>query len=395
MMSNLEEFLSVALLVPMGPDAEPSDPECIWGLPVVVEGPPGTGKSAVVKQVSKAVGLKCSVIYCPTRNPEDFAGALVLDPGSKYGVRTVCALTAVQQMMDLEKGVFNLDEISGTSRAVQNALLGFVLDRAVGDTQLPPSVRILSTANGVNEGGNYELIAPLANRFAWIRREFLTGREFGSYHVGGAKKLPPLVDGEEQVKRAWPATWAKTKGLMVAFINANEEALKGFPGEGDPARSHAWPSPRSIETMFRAIATCHILGKSHLQFDVAKACVGEGLATEWAAWSTDHDLPDPEEMLTKGWTPDRSRIDITVAAVSSIAAFIKGYPAGPKRNAYAVKAWEILAATVQAGMADLVVEPSRVLLEEGFLATGGDPAVKKAAAPVVTKALKLGLKATV
>jgi len=163
---SLEEFLSVALLVPMGVEADPSNPNCIWGLPVVVEGPPGVGKSALVKATAAAVELEGRTIYCPTRSYEDFAGLPMPDADDPDGVRMVCPLPAIRQLKKAESGVCFLDEISGTPRAVQNALLGFVLDRAVGDLQLPPRVRILSAANGILEGGNYELIPPLANHFA-------------------------------------------------------------------------------------------------------------------------------------------------------------------------------------------------------------------------------------
>jgi hypothetical protein len=104
------------------------------------------------------------------------------------------------------------------------------------------------------------------------------------------------------------------------------------------------------------------------------------------------DLPDPLEMLTKGWTANRRRVDITIAALSAMAAFVKSQTPGKVRNGYAVNAWKILSETAGSGMPDAIVIPSKVLIDEGFTATGSeDPAVRAAATPAILKARKLGL----
>ena len=391
-MKNLEQILSVALSVPMD---DPTSPRCRWGLPLMLEGSPGIGKSGRVQGTAACVGLETSVVYPATRQPEDFSGAPI--PDGKGGVSIECILPAVRTMVKLGRGVIFVDEITCARPAVQGALLGFIYERVCGDTVLPGTVRILAAGNPAGEAaGGWNLAPPMANRLAWLDVRKPNAREWSQWLLSGPEKLEASPDAEDRVKSGWARSWAKMQGLGAAFIQANPDILYNLPEEGKPERHRAWPSPRTWEFALRAVATCHALGKSELQFDFVKACVGEAAATEWAAWITDRDLPDPEEMLTNGWTADKSRLDVTVAALSSLAAFVKSYPVGAKRNTFAANAWEILAATAQAGMADAIVVPSGILLQAGFRAIGEqgdviDPKVRKAALPALTKVQKLGI----
>jgi len=389
-MKTLEEILTVALLVPMNTD--PSDPKCRWGLPLMLEGSPGIGKSGRVCAAASSVGLETRVVYPATRQPEDFSGAPI--PDGKGGIAIECILPAVREMVALGRGVIFVDEITCARPAVQGALLGFIYERVVGDTQLPGGVRILAAGNPASEAaGGWNLAPPMANRLAWLQVDRPDARQWNRWLLQGASKLAPIAAGEEIVKAAWPVTWAKMQGLGAAFIQSNPDILYQFPEEGSQERHRAWPSPRTWEFALRAVATCHALGKSELQFDLVRACVGEGAATEWAAWVTDMDLPNPEDMLTKGWTPNASRVDVTIAALSSMVAFVKSYAEGKQRNTYAARAWGILNAASEAGMPDAIVVPSQILLNAGFLATRGeDPDIRNAARPVIAKAHQLGLK---
>lgn len=392
-MQNLEQLLSVALLVPM--DGEPSNPTCRWGLPLMLEGSPGIGKSGRVQGAASAVGLETKTVYPATRQPEDFSGAPI--PDGKGGISIECILPAVREMVRLERGVIFIDEVTCARPAVQGALLGFVYERVVGDTRLPGGVRILAAGNPASEAaGGWNLAPPMANRLAWLTVAHPDAREWANWLLRGPAKLTHIEDGEEQVIHGWATAWAKMQGLGAAFIQANPDALYRFPDEGSAERHRAWPSPRTWEFALRAVATCHALGKSDLQFEFVKACVGEGAATEWATWITDMDLPNPEDMLRHGWSPDRARVDVTIAALSSMVAYVKSHPAGDQRNTFAARAWDILNAAAEAGMADTIVVPSGILLSEGLTASGGPTEeVRAAARPVVAKAHKLGLRQAV
>jgi hypothetical protein len=390
-MANLEELLSIAFLVPM--DDDPSDASCKWGLPLMLCGTPGIGKSDRVRQAARSVGLETKVVLPATRQPEDFSGVPM--PDGKGGITIECIMPAIRYIANQREGVLFIDEISCARPAVQSALLGFIQDRIVGDLELPGGVRVIGAGNRAEDAaGGWNLAPPLANRLAWFHVEPPTAREWGEWLISGPRKLRSLVAGEAMVRAAWPTVWAKTRGLGAAFMAANDALLYQFPDEGNPDRHEAWASHRMWTNALRAIATCHALGQSNLQFDFVKACVGEAGATEWAAWIVDRDLPDPKEMLTKGWQPNRDRVDVTIAALQSMATYLKGYPSGSERDGFAVKAWEILGAASNLGMADAIVVPSKVLLDAGYTASGGSAAVRAAATPVIKKAGDLGLRST-
>ena len=389
-MQNLEEILSVAMLVPMD---DPSHPGCRWGLPIMLEGPPGIGKSGRVQQAAASVGLTTRVIYPATRQPEDFSGAPV--PDGKGGITIECILPAIRKMADLGRGVLFVDEITCARPAVQGALLGMIYERTVGDLELPGGVRILAAGNRSEDAaGGWNLAPPMANRLAWVKVEHPTAREWAEWLLTGPKRFRSLQASEAVVKEAWPTVWSKVKGLGAAFMEANSELLYKMPEEGNSDRHHAWPSNRTWEFALRAVATCEALGENSLQFEFVKACVGEGAAVEWAAWVTDKDLPDPKDMLTKGWRPNMDRVDVTIASLRSMASYLQNYPAGAERDRFAVKAWEILDATAKLGMADAIAMPSKVLLDAGYTASAGTAEVRAAAMPVIKKAAELGLRAS-
>jgi MoxR-like ATPase len=386
---NLEQILTIAMLVPMTGD-DPSDPATQWGLPLLLEGSPGIGKSGRIKQVARAVGLDPKVVLASTRQPEDFSGAPFKNRNDEITIE--CILPAINQLVKKERGLLFLDEISCARPAVQGALLGVVYDRAVGDTMLPGGVRVMAAANPAEEAaGGWNLAPPLANRFAWLKVKTPEAREWAEWLMNGSPRLAPLEDGEDRLKNAWGRVWPKVRALGAQFVQSDPGILYALPAEDDPERHRAWPSPRTWEFALRAVAACQALGKPELQFDFVKACVGEGAATEFAGWLTDKDLPDPEDMLRNGWAPDTARLDVSIAALGALAAFIKSHPKGKQRDAYAVKAWQLLDAASKAGMADGIVVPSGVLINEGYAMSASDE-LKQVAQPVMAKVHALGMK---
>ena len=144
---DIEKIISVSLLTPMG---DPKETDCIWGMPLLLWGSPGIGKSDRVYASSKAVGLPCEPVFPATRQPEDFSGVPV-PVGTEGDVVIACILGAVNKLQKAGRGVLFLDEISCARPAVQSSLLSVARDRRVGDTMLNPKIRILAAANPPEE----------------------------------------------------------------------------------------------------------------------------------------------------------------------------------------------------------------------------------------------------
>jgi len=144
----------------------------------------------------------------------------------------------------------------------------------------------------------------------------------------------------------------------------------------------------------RAIATIRALGmNSDLEQTFMEACIGEGAAQEWCAWAVKADLPNPRDVLLKGWEIDKNRLDRTMAVFSSITALVLSVQDKKEQYELATKAWERLGELLKKGLPDICMRTCAALVENGLCATASNvpDALKKAAEPVVYELGKSGL----
>src|SRR5580698_378264 len=106
--TRLEEFISVCFLVPN--EGEPSSPECIWGLPLMLHGSPGIAKTSRVRQAATACGLMCKSVELGGRQPEDASGAPFLTHDDRLMI--ACILGAINELNAKGSGVLFLDELT-------------------------------------------------------------------------------------------------------------------------------------------------------------------------------------------------------------------------------------------------------------------------------------------
>lgn len=392
---SIETILNVSLCVPMTGD--PADPDVIMGMPVLFWGAPGIGKSSRTKAASRRLGIGCSVLFPATLQPEDVTGVLV--PDGKGGATKICMLEAVRNAVAAKTHTIFIDEISGAAPATQGALAGAVLDRQFGDIMLPGKVRIVAAANPPEQAaGGYELDAMFANRFAHFEVYPPTAEEWVDYMLSqNVPRDTSILDYEEIVQKNWEKAYAKSLGLFAGFQKKTSgKFLHRLPPEGSQDRSRAWASPRTWEGATRVAATCMALdsvvpNSGDLMLDFIAACVGSGAAGEFTTWLREANLPNPEDVLNNGWTPDRLRLDRNYAVYTAMSAFITGTKDEAKRLKYAVQGWDILNTASDAGLKDMIAPIVSQLVNRGLsvgMVNSPDPAKKKvgvAAARVMTK----------
>lgn len=378
----LEQSISISLLTPMG---DPNSPSCVWGMPLLIWGSPGIGKSARVAAAAKSAGLHMESVFSAGQHPEDFTGIPVRNESG--GLHRVCALEEVNRLVKMGRGVLFLDEVSCAPPTVQAALLKVVMNRYIGDTQLPGGVRIIAAANPAEEAaGGWELEPPLANRFVHLEEPPPNADKWGEWLLNGESlEVTDYETGEDLVRKNWDSEWSRIRGLLYGFARRRSNLLYAIPKEGDKARGRAWPSPRSWEYAGRLAATCGSLGVGlDGQIDMIQAAVGEGPAAEWIAWVQDADLPSPESMLKNGWEPDPTRLDRTLAAYTAVSTYVTSRTNPAERKECAIKAWGLLDKACQAGMADIVIPSAQVFVNSGLSLSGGAD-LAKAAKPVMAR----------
>lgn len=296
------------------------------GTPVLLWGPPGTGKTSAVRAMADAAGWPCETVIASIREPADFAGLPIVttDDGTS-GVEFAPPRWAIR-LAAAGRGVVFFDELSTAPPAVQAALLRVVLERTVGDLALPEAVSVVAAANPPEQAADgWDLSAPLANRFCHLEWP-LEARAVSDGFVSGwptpaPPKLPDGWAGRVPVARSW----------VAAFLTSRPELALAVPGDL-AAAGRAWPSPRSWDMAARLLAASEAADvDEQMTSALVRGCVGPGAGVEFLTWLTEADLPDPEEALARPEAfvlPERG--DRAYAALSSVAAAVAADPSGDR-----------------------------------------------------------------
>lgn len=257
-------------------------------VPVMLWGPPGVGKSEMVAQVGQRHNVPVIDIRLSQMEPSDLRGIPF-----RVEARVEWAVPAM--LPDVQRhgpeGILFLDEITSAPPSVSAAAYQLILDRRLGEYQVPDGWAIFAAGNRQGDRGvTYTMPAPLANRFS---------------HFEVESHLDDWV------------SWAYANGIderLIGFLRFRPELLFNF----DPAHNPvAFPSPRSWEFAHRALQK---FGEnSSLMVNTLQACVGPAAGIELAAFVNNLDkLPDLDAILRGEEVPTPDEIDLQYAVASAL-----------------------------------------------------------------------------
>lgn len=285
------------------------------GVPVILWGPPGQGKTSVIRDLAAQQGRHLEVILASIREPQDFAGLPVVGDGS---MRLVAPDWA-SRLAAVGSGILFLDEVNTAPPSVQAALLRVSLDRVAGDCYLGDGTSVVSAANPPELAADgWDLAPPLANRFCHLQwslpvdvvREGFAGR-WPSYPVGRAD--PDRARAAAEVERV----------QLGSFLTTRPELLTVVP-KSSAEQGRSFPTPRSWE-MVATLLGWSAAGGLPAEVDrvLVQGCVGRGAAAEYLTFRDNLDLADPEQVLADpGGTvvPDRADKVFVLAGSTVLAA---------------------------------------------------------------------------
>ncbi|MFE3624642.1 AAA family ATPase [Streptomyces sp. NPDC059159] len=283
------------------------------GVPVVLWGSPGTGKTSAVVALAEALGWPAEVVVGSIREPSDFAGLPVVEAGKV----SLAAPAWARRLADAGHGLLFLDELTTAPPAVQAAMLRIVLERVVGDIALPRQVRVVAAANPPGEAADgWDLAPPLANRL--VHLDWVVDAKQVAQGMAAGFPQPSFLLPDEPVGESFRAV-AKTS--VAGFLQARPELVLQVP-TGVTAASRGWPSPRSWESVAILLGACQAAKASPEVLEaLVVGAVGEGPGIEFLSWLADSDLPDPEAVLE---APDEfalpSRSDRAFAVLTAVVA---------------------------------------------------------------------------
>lgn len=286
-------------------------------IPVLLWGPPGTGKTSVV-EAARNSGWHVESLIISHYEPSDFTGLPVIAPN---GTVTMAPPQWAKRLADHEGPAIGFfDEFSTASPALQAAALRPLTHYEVGALQLPETVSWVAAANPADIAvSGWELAAPTANRFVHLEFD-LPLEVFAEASVTGQWPVMPVFDRPDELE----AAVSNEAVLVSGFLRARQSQLSQMPD--DPAaRGRAFPTPRTWTNATRlASFAAAVGGAPSVTRLLVAGCIGDATAHEYLNWRAHLDLPDAEMVLADPHSVDwkKLRPDRVYVVLQSLLAVI-------------------------------------------------------------------------
>ena len=239
--------------------------------PIFIWGPPGIGKSDIIKQLGTELDAHVIDVRLSLWEPTDIKGIPYFDSNtSKMVWAPPSELPDAEMAKQHKQIILFLDEMNSAAPSVQAAAYQLVLNRRVGTYQLPDNVVIVAAGNReTDKGVTFRMPAPLANRFVHLEMQ---------------------VNWDDYFE--W-ATENKVHKDVVGFLSFSKKDLYDFdPKSG--SRSFATPRSWSFVSELLVDDDCDDSTLS----DLISGSVGEGLAVKFMAHrKIASKMPKPEDIL--------------------------------------------------------------------------------------------------
>ena len=253
--------------------------------PAIVFGPPGAAKSQIAQQVATATNRQYVDVRALLLDPVDLRGI----PWRDHDDRTRWAPPAfLPPSNDTGRWLINIEELPSAVPLVQAALYQLVLDRKVGEYELPEGASLIACGNRETDRGVvHRMPTPLASRFI---------------------HLDIRVDAED-----WLA-WGAANGIaaeVLYFVTYRPDLLHQF----DPqSKERAYACPRTWEFTSNIVKHRNGLDPA-VERALFRGTVGEAAAVEFSAFlNVWRELPHPRAVLN-----DPSNADIPENASALMA----------------------------------------------------------------------------
>jgi hypothetical protein len=251
---------------------------------VMLWAPPGIGKSSMVKQLAKDLGLPVIDIRLAQYDPLDLKGIPTIN-GNKTTWLT-------PEFFPTEgKGILFLDELTCAAPSVQNAALQLVLDRKLNNYEVPEGWKIIAAGNTAEHGAFVSKLSnPMKNRMAHIY-------------------IAPFW---EDVKQYFVDNNIRPE--IVSFLDWRPELMHKMP----TTEEAAFPTPRTWEKfsdlLYAAFDNNKVEGRKSLKLGMC--IVGQGASVEFSSFIDIYVNIKPDEIIEKGSMPSYSDSDVAIKYAS-------------------------------------------------------------------------------
>jgi hypothetical protein len=215
------------------------------GLPVLIKGAPGIGKSDIITQVAAELKMELIISHPVVSDPTDFKGL----PGIVDGKAEFLPFGDLRQLMEATKPTIAfLDDLGQAPAVVQAAAMQLLLARSINGHKISDHIVFVAATNRRQDrAGVTGILEPVKSRFAmilgleantdeWI--EWAFENNMPPELIGFIHFRPSLLNVEEAtaeiVNHPCPRTIAHAGKLLNAGLDSHE-VLSGAIGEGAAA----------------------------------------------------------------------------------------------------------------------------------------------------------------
>jgi hypothetical protein len=248
-----------------------------------IEGPPGGGKTTIVRQCAAEMGVDYQELHMPTMLVEDFGIPMPQDGVLQYTIPWW-----FPQDPD-SAGILCFDDRNQASADLQKVLANICQARELHGHKLPDGWMVVSTGNRQQDrAGANRVLGHLRNRETVIEME----TSFDDWMAWAFKNDVP--------------------GELIAFLKFRTDVFHKY----DPNQD-ANPTPRSWTEGVGAI-----IGSvpKHLEAECFAGAVGKGPSTEFKAFLEIYrDLPDPDKCIAD---PDNAELPTKINVKYALSAAI-------------------------------------------------------------------------
>lgn len=314
------------------------------GLPLLIMGEPGEGKSDVVEQTADYYALP--FVALPPGEMGDGAFGVVPVPIQHEGEMILkFPRPEFFQPFEVGRGLLFLDELTTAPRSIKAAMLSAIWSRRIGGHYFGKGVRVIAAANPHEIAAEGRpLSIPEANRLIHTEIGTIPNDIWIDYHGKALTGKSQEDDGEAdnrrmkmetRFKEGWANGYGKTLVKVAAFRSANLGHMHARPQTSSGKGSGPWPSSRSWSNALRALAGAEVLKVStEAKEALLEGCIGSAASSEYFAFSSKMDLPNAADVLDgkTDWKPSKGRLDIVLAVFRS-CLFLLAEPMDAKTRA--------------------------------------------------------------
>ena len=240
--------------------------------PIFIWGPPGIGKSDIIKQLGSELDAHVIDVRLSLWEPTDIKGIPYFDSNTSKMVWAPPSELPDAELAKKHKTIILfMDEMNSAAPSVQAAAYQLILNRRVGTYTLPDNVVMVAAGNReTDKGVTFRMPAPLANRFV---------------------HLEMTVDWDDYFE--W-AVENKIHQDVVGYLTFAKKDLYDF----DPkSSSRAFATPRSWSFVSELLTDDDT--DNDTLTDLVSGSVGEGLAVKFMAHRKHASkMPNPTDILS-------------------------------------------------------------------------------------------------